>query len=177
MKYLRLLVGHQDPKLSKIELFYSKKNAEDSAKEFNDEIIVDEYGGIEDAWLNDGNAQAYSVVELDIQFPSGADGDYGLRNDFFNFRAVIDGVDHECQCCADGVGGVDFRDCGHDDGMTSEVNDPLAQRVGWDGVLELIEYAHAQWENEPPAKKRKKHIELLVNAWPRSSKHRPKQTH
>ena len=37
MKYLTILVGHQDPKLSKIELFYSKKNAKDSAKEENHE--------------------------------------------------------------------------------------------------------------------------------------------
>jgi len=176
MRHLRLLTGHQDPKLSKIELFYSKKNAEDSAKEFNDETIEEDYGGIEDAWLNDGNAQAYSVVSLDIQFPSSAEGDYGLNNDFFNFRVVIDGVEYECQCCADGVGGIDFRDCGHDHAMSSDVNDDLAQLVGWDGVLELIEYAHAWWgENEPPAKERKRHIELLANAWPRLSK--PKQTH
>jgi len=175
MRYLRLLTGHQYPKLSKIELFYSRKNAEDSAKEFNDDVIEDDYDGNEDAWLNDGNAQAYEVVDLDIQFPSTAEGDYGLSNDFFNFRAVIDGVGYECQCCADGVGGVDFRDCGYDDGMTAEVNEDLAQLVGWDGVLELIEYAHAQWENEPPAKERKRHLELLANAWPRSTK--PKQTH
>lgn len=175
MKYLRLLTGHDDSKLSKIELFYSKKNAQDSAKEFNDEIIVDEYGGIEDAWRNDGNAQGYSVIDLDIQFPSSDEGDYGLSNDFFTFRVVIDGVEYECQCCADGVGGIDFSDCGHDGGMSSDVNDNLAQLVGWDGVLVLIEYAHAQWENEPPAKERKRHIELLTNAWPRSSK--PKQTH
>jgi hypothetical protein len=174
MKYLRLLTGHQDPKLSKIELFYSKKNAEDSAKEFNDEIIEDEYGGIEDAWLNDGNAQAYSVVDLDIQFPT---PDYGVKEYFFTFRAVIDGVDYEGQCCVDGVGGIDFRDCGHDHAMSSDVNDELAQLVGWDGVLELIEYAHVLWENEPPAKERKRHIDLLANAWPRSSKHKPKQTH
>ena len=86
------------------------------------------------------------IVELEIQFPSGADGEYGLRRDFFNFIAVIDGIEYEGQCCADGVGGVDFRDCGYDDGMTAEVNDELASRVGWDGVIELIEYAHAQWE-------------------------------
>ncbi len=90
-----------------------------------------------------------TVVDLDIQFPSAAEGDYGLSNVFFNFRAVIDSVDYECQCCADGVGGVDFRDCGHDDGMTAEVNEDLAQLVGWDGVLEIIEYAYAQWKKEP----------------------------
>ena len=172
MKYLMLLTGHQDPKLSKIDLFYSRNNAEDSAKEFNDEIIEEDYGGIEDAWLNDGNAQAYSVVDLDIQFPA---PDCGIKGNYFKFRAVIDGVDYECQCHSDHFCGVDFKNCGHDDGMTSEVNEDLAQLVGWDGVLDLIEYAHAQWENEPSAKERKRHIELLANAWPRSSK--PKQTH
>jgi hypothetical protein len=174
MKYLRLLTGHQDPKLSKIELFYSKKNAEGSAKEFNDEIIEDEYDGNEDAWLNDGNAQACSVVSLDIQFPT---PDYGVKEYFFTFRAVIDGVDYEGQCHSDLFCGVDFKNCGHDGVMLSDVNDELAQLVGWDGVLELIEYAHAQWENEPPAKEKKRHVDLLANAWPRSSKHKPKQTH
>ena len=174
MKYLRLLTGHQDPKLSKIELFYSKKNAQDSAKEFNDEIIEDEYGGIEDAWLNDGNAQAYSVVSLDIQFPT---PDYGVKEYFFTFRAVFDGVDYEGQCHSDLLCGVKFSDCMYDYASSKTINDALAQLVGWDGVLELIEYAHAWWENEPPAKEKKRHIELLANAWPRSSKHKPKQTH
>jgi hypothetical protein len=174
MKYLRLLTGHQDQKLSKIELFHSRNNAEDSAKECNDEVIEDDYDGNEDAWLNDRNAQDYSVVNLDIQFPTPDDG---IKGNYFKFRVVLDGVEYRCQCHSDLFCGVDFRDCGHDGIMLSDINDDLAQLVGWDGVLELIEYAHAQWENEPPAKERKRHIELLVNAWPRSSKHKPKQTH
>jgi hypothetical protein len=172
MRYLRLLTGHEDPKLSKIEIWYRKKNAEGSAKEFNDEIIEDEYDGNEDAWLNDGNAQACSVVSLDIQFPT---PDYGVKEYFFTFRAVIDGVDYEGQCHSDLFCGVKISDCMYDYASSKTINDELAQLVGWDGVLELIEYAHVLWEEEPPAKEKKRHIELLANAWP--SKHKPKQTH
>ena len=144
MKYLRLLTGHQDSSISKIELFHSKKNAEDSAKEFNDEILVDEYGGSKRKWGADENALVYIVVDLDLQFPS---DDYGITGDYFKFRAVIDEVDYEAQCHSEG-GGVDLSDCWYDYGSSATVNDALSHIVGNDGVIELIEYAYALWEKK-----------------------------
>jgi len=97
--------------------------------------------------------QALNTINFDESNKLG--GEYGLHDGFFNAVAVIDGVDYYFQGCADD-NDFDANDCGHDDGMCGDVNDPLATKLaedfegdiseGFDAVRVLLIEAFKQYE-------------------------------
>ncbi len=70
-------------------------------------------------------------------------GEYGIHDGFFNAIAVIDGIDYDFQCCADDD--INFNDCGFDDGLCRDANEQLAEKIGWESVLELLERAYNEY--------------------------------
>lgn len=73
-------------------------------------------------------------------------GDYGVHDGFFNAIAVIEGVEYDFQCCAESEGGIDFSDCGYDDGLCGDANKKLAGVIGWENVLELLKEAYREYD-------------------------------
>lgn len=88
------------------------------------------------------------IVKIDAEIDFNYDaGEYGSHDGFFN--AVVEiGVGHpyHFQCCTDDDGNVDLNDCGYMTGQCGDCNEKLADIVGWDGVLYILERAYAQYE-------------------------------
>lgn len=80
-----------------------------------------------------------------IKFEDGGIGEYGIHDGFFNALAVVDGKKYNFQCCAEN-GTINFSDCGYNDGICGDVNEKLAESVGWEGVLELLQIAYKQYK-------------------------------
>ena len=81
-------------------------------------------------------------IEFDSKDGCGTIGEYGLHDNFFNALAVIGDKEYYFQCCASDLP-IDQTDCGHDWGICAEVNQELADKIGYDGILELLERAGA----------------------------------
>lgn len=63
-------------------------------------------------------------------------GEYGLHDGFFNAVILINNKPYFFQCCTETD---DFNDCGYDLGLCEKANQPLADLIGWHGVLAVIE--------------------------------------
>ena len=75
-------------------------------------------------------------------------GDYGIHDGFFNAVILIDENHYYFQCCVDDEGEVDLDDCGYNWGICEEVNSPLANILGWPGVLALLERALKEYRSQ-----------------------------
>jgi len=75
-------------------------------------------------------------------------GDYGLHDFFFNAIAKVDGIEYDFQCCSDDNKTINLNDCGYDEGICKDVNEKLANVVGWDGVLNLIKKAYREYTKD-----------------------------
>jgi len=73
--------------------------------------------------------QALSSINFDETGKVG--GEYGLHDGFFNAIVVADGADYYVQGCAEGDV-FNAWDCGHNDGMCGDVNEPLARKLAED---------------------------------------------
>ena len=81
------------------------------------------------------------IDDLEIVFDFDC-GDYGHHDGFFNAVVVIDNNPLHFQCCAvNEQTGIDFSDCGYDDGICGDCNQDLADIVGWPGVMSLLKRA------------------------------------
>jgi len=58
--------------------------------------------------------------------------------DVYKTTHMIDGVTYKVQC--EKLNGyIDFDDCNHDSGVSGSVNQELADMIGWDAVLSILE--------------------------------------
>jgi hypothetical protein len=85
----------------------------------------------------------FDIKNVEIKF-TGA-GEYGIHDGFFNAIAVIDGEEYDFQCCANEEETVDFNNCGYDWGLCEESNEKLANKIGWENMLPLIERAYSEY--------------------------------
>lgn len=89
--------------------------------------------------------QAINSINFDDDGTVG--GEYGLHNGFFNALVNIEGVSYYVQGCADNDS-FDVSDCGHDDGICGDVNEPLAFKladdlsIGYECVQEILAVAY-----------------------------------
>jgi hypothetical protein len=84
-----------------------------------------------------------NIQNVEVKF-DGA-GEYGVHDGFFNAIAVIDGVEYDFQCCAEQDGTVDLNDCGYDWGICADANEKIAEKIGWENLLDLIERAYSEY--------------------------------
>ena len=80
-------------------------------------------------------------------------GEYGVHNGFFNTLVMIDGKEFYIQCCMDEAEiynkednsfdftNFDFTESGYDEGVCGDVNEELANIVGWSNIPEILEFA------------------------------------
>ena len=80
-----------------------------------------------------------------INFDGDGFGEYGVHDGFFNAVVRIDGIDYDFQCCTDEHDGINWNDCGYDDGLCGDANQRLADKIGWDEVLDVLKVAYKQW--------------------------------
>jgi len=65
-------------------------------------------------------------------------GEFGLHDGFFNALVTVDSVSYYFQGCADNDI-FDATDCGHDDGVCGDVNEPLAAKLAEDHDGDICE--------------------------------------
>ncbi|NLP01041.1 MAG: hypothetical protein GX089_00960 [Fibrobacter sp.] len=80
-----------------------------------------------------------------IKFTDDGIGEYGLHDGFFNAIAIVEGKEYNFQCCCTENDTINFSDCGYNDGICGDVNESLADLVGWDGVLAILKKAYEEY--------------------------------
>lgn len=83
--------------------------------------------------------------KYNINFDGDGFGEYGVHDGFFNAVVTIDGTDYDFQCCTDENDSINWDDCGYNDGICGDVNEKLADLVGWDGVLAILIKAYEEY--------------------------------
>lgn len=123
----------------------------------------------EGVWVflpNGGEVERVGATVGAIGFHSGPDikllnnseclslhGEYGVHDGFFNSVAMIGDQAFYFQCCMDestvfdepsedwNFKGFDFDASGYDEAICREINEPLANEIGWENFRALLEIA------------------------------------
>ena len=74
-------------------------------------------------------------------------GEYGVHDGFFNAIVTIDNVEYDFQCCVDENDKINWSDCGYNDGICGDCNKKLADKIGWDNVLNALKQAYSEYIN------------------------------
>ena len=61
---------------------------------------------------------------------------------FFFVTVIIDNEKYRLQCCINEDGTINFDDCGYDWGLCHDYNKKLADKIGWENLLPLLEKAY-----------------------------------
>jgi len=90
-----------------------------------------------------------NLNDIEVKFASPEGGEYGIHDGFFNGIAILaDGREHHFQCCAEPDLTIDFNDCGYDWGICGDANKELAEKIGWENMLPLLEKAYKLYLKE-----------------------------
>lgn len=79
-----------------------------------------------------------TVNLVQINNIKGKPGEFGYHDGFFNTIVTVGVEDFHLQCCTETDGTVDIDYCEYNKGMNREVNEPLADELGWDELKVLI---------------------------------------
>ena len=72
----------------------------------------------------------------------------GIHNGFFCTMVILAGKEYYLQCCTDEDGTINFDDCGYDWGICGDCNKKLADKIGWENLLPLLEKAYKLYLKE-----------------------------
>ncbi|MCP3922518.1 MAG: hypothetical protein GY714_08035 [Desulfobacterales bacterium] len=87
------------------------------------------------------NALKMKIADLSILFENGNCEEFGFHDNFFNALVIIEDKKYYFQCCANDAEDFDPYNCGYNDGICGDVNKELANLIGWDNLILLIERA------------------------------------